>query len=96
MAEPTAERTGKEEPNKVVRLPAARPNLPSSAPASAVEPTFLGKPETGKQSAGLSPNTHSLGLEVPGFAQERPSCGGDPSTLLVLAGGREKEAASRV
>ena len=49
-----------------------------------------------KESAGLSPKTHSLGLDVPGFAQERPSCGGHSRTSLVLARGNEKEAASSV
>ena len=49
----------------------------------------------GDERATTALKSLARGKAVPGAAQERPSCGGHPSTSLVLAEGRGEEGASR-
>ena len=86
-AKPTSKRMGLEKTAKQIYWPAARSDLPRATPATAVASVFLGKSEMGREPGAVSPKHNPKALEVPRSAQERPSCGGNQSTSLVLAGG---------
>ena len=85
---PTPKDVGVEGRTTTGLQPAAKTAIPEMAPTTAMAAWVPRQPEMGDEMATI-PKT-SLGLEVPGFAQERPSCGGHSRTSLVLARGREK------
>ena len=93
LAASTPKRTGAEGPAWKVGWSAAAksiPRTPRAAALAAVSP----RPETGNRLATEPPKSKALGLEVPCAAQERTSCGGNPSTSPVPSRRVLHEAAS--
>ena len=83
-----------EQPTKTVPRPSPKRAISkrTSPRPMAAEPQPSS--ETGKRVAAATSKTSPFRLAVPCAAKERPSCGGNPSTPGVPAGGAEEEGAS--
>ena len=71
-----------EGPTGMVRRPAAKTSVQKNTGAAALAAVFP-RPERGNELPMEPPKSKALGLEVPCAAQERPSCGSNPSASPV-------------